>query len=76
MQKNNLVQDNSDDGVDVELEQNQDVLLARLYDLCVALGKRVQILAIQTDEETPEDIIIITVKNTKYSEESGFEKTK
>jgi len=77
MQKNNMNNESDEVGVDgSELEQNHDVLLARLYDLCVALGKRVEILAVQTDEETPEDIIIITVKDVKYDENTGFSKTK
>lgn len=56
-------------------EETEEILLARLYDLCISLGKRVQITSVETDEDKQE-IIIIVVKDVKYSEEKGFEKTK
>lgn len=56
-------------------EETEEILLARLYDLCISLGKRVQISSVETDDENKQEIIIIVVKDTKYSEEKGFEKT-
>lgn len=61
-----------------EVEKNsvletEDVLLARLYDTCLALGKRVQINTVQTEDK--KELIIIVLKDVKYDEENGFEKT-
>jgi len=53
--------------------ETDDVLLARMYDLCLAIDQK----TIQINEVEDVDgvnMIVIILKNTKYSGEKGFEK--
>lgn len=59
-----------DDENDIETE---DVLLARMYDLCLAIDQKI-IQINEVEDEDGQGMIVIILKNTKYSGEKGFEK--
>lgn len=62
-----------EDEVD-EVKETKELLLARLYDICVSLGETVEISTVTLDDGT--QIVAIIVKNARHSEENGFEEVK
>lgn len=50
----------------------QDVLLARLYDICVELGSMAEITSVETEDG--KKMIVIILSNVIYSKDKGFEK--
>jgi len=66
-------EDFDEDVDDEQVVEGNNILLARLYDVCASLEDRVEITTVTLEDNT--EVIVILLKDARYSDEFGFADT-